>query len=79
MLEIFKNYLRNEDYYIILYSNFVYIYNYLDIIKFTDTSICLKLKNLKINITGNDLLITKLEPKEIMIKGIINDLEKIYE
>ena len=79
MLEILKKYLRGEDYYIILYSNFVYIYNYLDIIKFTDTSICLKLKNLKINITGNDLLITKLEPKEIMIKGIINDLEKIYE
>ena len=79
MLEIFKNYLRNEEYYIILYSNFVYVYNYLDIIKFTDTFISLKLKELKINIKGKDLLITKLEPKEIMIKGIIEKLEKIYE
>lgn len=79
MLEIFKNYLHNEDYYIILYSNFIYIYNYLDIIKFTDTFISLKLKGLKINIKGKDLLITKLESKEIMIKGYIENLEKIYE
>lgn len=79
MLEIFKNYLQKEDYYIIIYSNFIYIYNYLDIIKFTDTYISLKLKELKINIYGKDLLITKLEQKEIMIKGYIEKLEKKYE
>ena len=79
MLEIFKNYLRNEEYYIILYSNFVYIYNYLDIIKFTDTFISLKLRGLKINIKGKNLLITKLEKHELMIKGFIENLEKIYE
>ena len=27
MLEILKNYLKSEEYYIILYSNFIYIYN----------------------------------------------------
>ena len=79
MFEIFKNYLRNEEYYIILYSNFIYIYNYLDIIKFTDTFISLKLNRLKINIYGKDLLITKLETREIMIKGYIEKMEKIYE
>ncbi len=79
MLEIFKNYLTGEDYYIIIYSNYVYIYKYQEIIKFTDKFICLKLKKLKINIIGNDLLITKMEKNELLIKGYISKLEKIYE
>ena len=79
MLEILKNYLRGEEYYIILYSNFIYIYNYKEIIKFTDNFISRKLENMKVNIFGNDLLITKLESRELLIKGNILKVEKIYE
>ena len=79
MLEILKSYLRGEEYYIILYSNYVYIFNYKEIIKFTDKFISLKLENMKLNIYGNDLLITKLEKKELQIKGNIIKVEKIYE
>ena len=79
MLEIFKNYLKGEDYYIIIYSNYIYIYKYIDIIKFTDNFISLKLEKFKINIYGKDLLITKLEKNELLIKGIINKVERIYE
>ena len=79
MLEILKNYLRGEEYYIILYSSFIYIFNYKKIIKFTDKFISLKLDNMKVNIYGNDLLITKLEKKELLIKGSILKVEKIYE
>ena len=79
MLEILKNYLRGEEYYIILYSNFIYIFNYKEIIKFTDKFISLKLDNMKVNIYGNDLLITKLERRELLIKGSILKVEKIYE
>ena len=79
MLEIFKNYLNKENYYIILYSNYIYIYKYIDIVKFTDTFISLKLNSFKLNIYGIDLLITKLENEELSIKGNINKVEKIYE
>lgn len=79
MLEILKNYLRGEEYYIILYSNFIYIYNYKEIVKFTDNFISLKLEKIKVNIYGNDLLITKLESRELLIKGNISKVEKIYE
>lgn len=79
MLEIFKNYLKKEKYYIILYSNYVYVYRYVDIIKFTDKYISLKLENMILNIYGIDLLIVKLEKEELLIKGNINKLEKIYE
>ena len=78
MLEIFKSYLNKEEYYIIIYSNYIYIYNYIDIIKFTDTYISLKLNNLIISIKGIDLLITKMETKELLIKGKILSLEKEY-
>lgn len=79
MFEIFKNYLKKEKYYIILYSNYVYVYRYVDIIKFTDKYISLKLENMMLNIYGIDLLIVKLEKEELLIKGNINKLEKIYE
>lgn len=79
MFEILKNYLRGEEYYIILYSNFIYIYNYKEIIKFTDNFISLKLEQMKVNIYGTNLLITKLESKELLIKGKILKVEKIYE
>lgn len=79
MLEILKNYLKSEEYYIILYSNFIYIYNYQEIIKFTDTFISLKLEKIKVNILGTNLLITKLEKKELLIKGNISRVEKVYE
>ena len=79
MLEIYKSYLRNENYYIILYSNYIYVFNYKDIVKFTDKFISLKLDNMKVNISGMDLLITKLEKKELLIKGNILKVEKIYE
>ena len=79
MLEILKNYVKSEEYYIIIYSNYIYLYNYTDIIKFTDNFISLKLEKFIINIYGRDLLITKMEKKELLIKGIINKVEKIYE
>ena len=79
MFEIFKNYLKKEKYYIILYSNYVYVYRYIDIIKFTDKYISLKLENMILNIYGIDLLIVKLEKEELLIKGNINKVEKIYE
>ena len=37
------------------------------------------MKNMKVNIFGNDLLITKLESRELLIKGNILKVEKIYE
>ena len=79
MFEIFRNYLKGEEYYIIIYSNFIYIYKYKDIIKFTDTYISLKLDKFNLNICGRDLLIKKMENNELLIKGFIDKVEKIYE
>lgn len=79
MLEIFKNYLRGEEYYIILYSNYVYVFNYKEIKKFTDKYISLLFDKMKVDIYGYDLLITKMEKKELLIRGNVLKVEKIYE
>ena len=79
MLEIFKSYLKNDDYYVILYSNYIYIYKYNDIVSFNDKLIIIRLNNLLLNIIGTNMLITKMENKELLIKGNIEKLEKIYE
>ena len=79
MLETLKNYLRNEEYYIILYSNYLYIYNYQEIVLFSNSIIKVKIKDFILEVIGNNLLITKMEKKELLIKGNILKLENKYE
>ena len=35
--------------------------------------------NFKLNILGNDLFIIKMDIKEIMIRGDINEIQKTYQ
>ena len=47
--------------------------------KLQNYALMTKLKSFKLNVYGIDLLISKLECDELLIKGIINKVEKIYE
>lgn len=78
MLDIIKHYLKDEDYFISLYKNYIYFYKYLEIVKFTDTLISLKFDKFIINISGNDLCVKKMEKKELLISGNILKMEKVY-
>ena len=78
MLDMVKNYLNGEEYFICLYKNYIYFNNYLEIIKFSDTLISLKFNKFIININGNNLRVKKMENKELLIEGNIINVEKIY-
>ena len=78
MLEMIKHYLKDEDYFISIYKNYIYFYKYVDIVKFTDTLISLKFKKFIINISGNDLCVRKMEKKELLISGNVLKVERIY-
>lgn len=78
MLDIIKHYLKDEDYFISIYRNYIYFYKYIEIVKFTDTLISLKFDRFMINISGTNLCVKKMEKKELLVSGNILNVEKIY-
>lgn len=74
--EIIDNCLKKEKYYISIYSDNIYIYNYLNIILYNNNLIMIELENNNYKIYGNGLKIIKSYNKELLIKGDIIKIEK---
>jgi len=72
MLDIINNALRNNNYYVCLYPNHLYVYNYEEIISFNNDIILVKIDNFKIKIKGSNLHIKKMEHGELLINGLIS-------
>ena len=68
-----RNFIDEKNFKIIIYDNMIDIINYKDIMDITSTSIII-LSNKEINISGNDLRITKMLDNEIVIKGNITNI-----
>ena len=66
--ENLTNFLYDKNYFISIYDNYIYVYNYFDLLLLTDTKIVLKLEKFNLTINGENLYISKLLPKEILIK-----------
>ena len=79
MIECIKHYLKDEEYFISIYRDFIYFYRYTDIIKFSDDFISLKFNNFIFNIIGDNLRVKRMEAKELLISGNIIKMERIYE
>ena len=73
------NFLYDKNYFINVYENYIHLFNYQDLIILTDTKIVLKFDNFRICIKGCNLLITKMLPNEMLIKGKINNIGFDYE
>ena len=54
------DFLYDKNYFITMYENFLYIYNFQEIITLTNELIMLSIENFKIKITGSDLTIKKI-------------------
>ena len=77
--ENLTNFLYDKNYFISIYDNYIYVYNYFDLLLLTDTKIILKLEKFNLTINGENLYISKLLPKEILIKGKIVNIGIDYE
>lgn len=55
----------------------VYIENYKNVIQFTDKHLHLRLTNKEIKIVGEKLVIRKIWREEILIEGLIKDIQLI--
>lgn len=71
MLDIIDNMMRSNNYYICLYNNYIYIFNYLSIISFDNNLIMVKFDKFNLKIKGCNMLIKKMEEKELVIYGNI--------
>jgi len=73
------NFLYDKKYFVNIYDNYIYVFNYEKLITLTSVLIILKLDNFNIEIKGTNLVITKMMPSEILIKGKIKNVGFNYE
>ena len=70
-----SNYIREDNFQLIYLKNMVNVINYKEITEFTDTLIVIKDKNNLYKITGKNLVVSKMQDNEILITGVINNIE----
>lgn len=71
--------INKDNYEIIIKNNYIYIKNYLNINSVSNNNILINLKNIKLSIKGNDLVIVKLDKFDLLINGIIKGIDFINE
>ena len=75
MINNIKNYLYDKKYFINLFDNYIHVFNYLKLLKFSNDEINLQLENFALKIKGQDLFITKMTNNELLIRGEVLGLE----
>lgn len=73
------NFLYDKEYFITIYDSFIHIFNYKELVSLNSNKIILKLDQFNLTIKGQNLFITKMLPNEILIKGLIESVNKNYE
>ena len=73
------NFLYDKEYFINIYDNFIHIFNYQELLSLNSNRIVLKFQKFKIDIKGDKLFIIKMNNKELLIKGQLKNIGKIYE
>ena len=74
-----SNFLYDNDFFFALFKDNIYVYNYHDILLLTEKKIILILKDFNLHIKGDNLIVKKLDKKEILIEGKINEVQKENE
>ena len=76
-LTSFRNYLKNSNYEIKVYDNFIYLKNYLMVDTINEKMVVINFSNFKTIIDGNHFVIIKMVDNEILIKGDLYKIEFI--
>lgn len=73
------NFLYDKNYFISVYENSLYLFNYYDLVTLAKKEIIVRFTDFQIKIEGEDLYIAKLLPKEMLIKGKFKNIGWVYE
>lgn len=79
MFERVREYIKDDEFRLVLFRNRVYITNYLEILTLNNKRISINNVNNLIVIKGEDLVLNKLLDKEILITGKILTIEELYD
>ena len=74
MIDNVKNFLYDKDYFISIFDNSIHVFNYVDLLKLSDTEINLQLENFILEIKGNNLRVGKMIGREIQVIGEVNNV-----
>ena len=69
-----SNFLKDQEYYIDIFNNYLHVYSYLDLISLSSKLIELKMPDFNLIIEGENLIITEMDKQELLIKGIITNV-----
>ncbi len=73
-----KNFLYDENALITLFNDYIYIYNYQEVLTLTNAEVIIKLDKKLLHLSGNDFKIKSMLPKELQIFGTIRKIEITY-
>lgn len=69
------SFLYDKNYFISLYDNNIFVFNYVNLKNFSDRDINIDFDNFNLIISGKNLLIKKMGKSELLISGDINNLK----
>lgn len=75
MIENLVNYIKDDDYLIGIYTNMVHIFNYKKVINVLTSEIIIEVKNIRVKILGENLIIKKMDKFEMLINGKIKRVD----
>ena len=77
IIKTIKNYLYDQNYIINLYDNHIYLFNYVELIKLSETILKIKFKDFSVEVTGKDFIVYKMTNNEMLVKGSIDNVRFI--
>ena len=79
ILDNIKDFLYGKEYFLAIYEDNVYIYNFSELPTINNTTIIIKLSDKNVNIRGDKLRVVRLLDKEVVINGVFNNIEVTNE
>lgn len=77
ILNNLKNYLYDQNYIVNVYDNYLYLFNYNELIRLTDTNLKIKFATFDIDVEGKNFLVYKMTNKELLVKGEVSNVRFI--
>ena len=69
-----KNFLEDKDYYIDIFDNKLHVFNYIKLLKLSDSEISLKFEKFILEIKGTNLKVRQMNNIELLLSGNLENM-----